>query len=291
MTERPYAVLDVFAERPAAGNPLAVVLDGQGLTTEQMQSYANWTNLSETTFLLPPTDPAADYRVRIFTPDQELPFAGHPTLGSCRAWLDAGGRPANPGTVIQECGVGLVTLRAGGEGAEATQAFLAPPLIRSGPLDDALLAKVIDELRIDGSQVQDAAWIDNGPGWIGLLLADAESVLAVRPGPTTEKIGLVGFHRGEGSGHRRGPDDPLYEVRAFFQKNGSTAEDPVTGSLNASVAQWMVETGRATPPYAATQGRAIGREGRIAITAGRDGDGGLWVGGAATVMVRGMVAL
>lgn len=284
MSQRRYAVLDVFAERPPAGNPLAVVLDGEGLDTATMQAYANWTNLSETTFLLPPTDPAADYRVRIFTPDEELPFAGHPTLGSCRAWLEAGGRPATAGTVVQECGVGLVTLRVDGEGPTATQAFLAPPLIRSGPVDDALLAKVVDELRIERSQVLDSAWIDNGPGWIGLLLPDAASVLAVRPGRTTEKIGLVGFHPGGA-----GPGDPTYEVRAFFQKNGATAEDPVTGSLNASVAQWMVASGRVTPPYRAAQGSAIGRDGRISITG--DDDGGIWVGGAATVVVQGTVEL
>jgi PhzF family phenazine biosynthesis protein len=282
VTRRRYRVVDVFGDRGSTGagpvgNPLAVVVDGDGLGTDEMQAYANWTNLSETTFLVAPTDPGADYRVRIFTPDVELPFAGHPTLGSCRAWLDVGGVPRTPGTVVQECGVGLVPLRVDGQ----AQAFRAPPPIRTGPLDQATMDRIVGELGIDRAQVVDGAWIDNGPGWLGLLLTDAEAVLAVRPGPISEEIGLVGFHP---DGH-----EAAYEVRAFFRKGGATAEDPVTGSLNASVAQWLVETGRVTPPYVATQGAAIGRAGRIAISA--DADGTIWVGGAATVVVSGTVEL
>lgn len=280
MSTRRYAVVDVFAETPPAGNPLAVVVDGEGLSGEEMQRFANWTNLSETTFLLPPTDPGADYRVRIFTPDVELPFAGHPTLGSCRAWLDAGNEPRTPGAVVQECGAGLIPLLVDGD----RPAFRAPPRTRTGPLDDATLAKVVGELGIDRDQVVDAAWIDNGPGWLGLLLPDAESVLAVEPGSITEEIGLIGPHP---AGH-----EAAYEVRAFFRKGGSTAEDPVTGSLNASAAQWMLETGRVTAPYVATQGRAIGREGRIEISVAEGSDGAeVWVGGAAAVVVRGTVEL
>ncbi|MEM9564055.1 MAG: PhzF family phenazine biosynthesis protein [Actinomycetota bacterium] len=284
MTERRYRVVDVFAEQPPAGNPLAVVLDGDGLTTEQMQAYANWTNLSETTFLLPPTDPAADYHVRIFTPAEELPFAGHPTLGSCRAWLDAGGEPKTAGTVVQECGAGLVPLRVDGD----RQAFLAPPLTRSGPVDDDDLTRTLAELGLDAADVVDAAWIDNGPGWLGLLLPSAEAVLAVEPGTISEKIGLIGFHP---DGH-----EAAYEVRAFFSVGAATLEDPVTGSLNASAAQWLVETGRIAPPYLATQGTAIGRSGRITITGGDGGgaDGGgpeIWVGGAASIVVSGTVEL
>jgi len=285
-TQRRYRVLDVFAERAPAGNPLAVVIDGGDLTGEEMQAYANWTNLSETTFLLPPTDEGAaegaDYRVRIFTPSEELPFAGHPTLGSCRAWLDAGGEPAEAGLVRQECGVGLVPIRVDGDGG---QAFRAPPPLRSGPVDAETLALVIDQLGLSAADVVDSAWIDNGPGWLGLLLADAAAVLAVRPGQLSEKIGLIGPYP-NGSAPEAGV---AYEVRAFFDKAGQTAEDPVTGSLNASAAQWMLATGRVTAPYRVIQGTALGRDGRVDITV--DDDGEIWVGGGAAVVVRGTVEL
>ena len=287
MTERRYRVLDVFADRPMVGNPLAVVVDAEGLDTETMQAYANWTNLSETTFLLPPDDPAADYRVRIFTPDFELPFAGHPTLGSCRAWLDTGGVPTTPGTVIQECGAGLVPVRVGGSGDDATQAFRAPPRTRSGPVDDEDLTRVLADLGLERDEIVDAAWIDNGPGWLGLLLPSAQAVLAVEPGPMSDHVGLIGFHGADGTVAH--PDGAAYEVRAFFLKGGQTDEDPVTGSLNASAAQWLVETGRVTPPYLATQGTAIGRAGRITIST--DDDGEIWVGGGAAVVVSGTVEL
>ena len=282
MTSRRYRVLDVFAESPPAGNPLAVVVDGQGLTDEAMQAYADWTNLSETTFLLPPTVAGADYRVRIFTPSEELPFAGHPTLGSCRAWLDAGGTPAEPGRVVQECGVGLVPIRLDDNGG---QAFLAPPPIRSGPVEEATLGRVVEELGLDRDEVVDAAWIDNGPGWLGLLLPDAASVLAVRPGHLSEKVGLIGLYPEDA----RPEPAARYEVRAFFDKAGQTAEDPVTGSLNASAAQWLLASGRVTAPYRAIQGTAMGRNGRVDITV--DDEGGVWVGGRAAVVVSGTVEL
>ncbi|MEL6981979.1 MAG: PhzF family phenazine biosynthesis protein [Actinomycetota bacterium] len=283
--QRRYRVLDVFAERAPAGNPLAVVIDGEDLDTDQMQAYANWTNLSETTFLLPPTDEGAaagaDYRVRIFTPGEELPFAGHPTLGSCRAWLDAGGRPTTPGRVVQECGVGLVPIQVDDTG----QAFRAPGLLRSGPVEPATLSTVLGQLGLGPDDIVDSAWIDNGPGWLGLLLADAASVLAVRPGQLSEKVGLIGFYP-EGQAPEPGA---AYEVRAFFDTGGQTAEDPVTGSLNASAAQWLLASRRVSAPYRAIQGTAIGRSGRVDISV--DDDGEVWVGGGAVVVVSGTVEL
>ena len=284
--QRRYRVLDVFAERPPAGNPLAVVIDGDDLDDERMQAYANWTNLSETTFLLPPTEAGAaggaDYRVRIFTPSEELPFAGHPTLGSCRAWLDAGGRPAQAGLVIQECGVGLVPIRVDDGGG---QAFRAPPPLRSGPVDGETLDRVLAELGLEPTEVVDSAWLDNGPGWLGLLLPDAAAVLAVEPGTLSEKIGLIGLFP---DGANPEPD-VAYEVRAFFDKAGQTAEDPVTGSLNASAAQWLLAAGRVRAPYRVIQGTALGRDGRVSISV--DDDGEVWVGGGAAVVVSGTVEL
>ncbi|MGB5759754.1 MAG: PhzF family phenazine biosynthesis protein [Acidimicrobiales bacterium] len=275
--QRTFRQVDVFAESALAGNPLAVVVDGDGMTSEQMQRFANWTNLSETTFLLPPTAADADYRVRIFTPVSELPFAGHPTLGSCRVWLDLGGRPKRSDQVLQQCEAGLIPIARRGD----LLSFRAPPLLRSGPLDAETLATASAELGIDTAAVIDSAWIDNGPGWLGLLLADAASVLAVTPGVVTMDIGLIGPH----------PDgvDAAFELRAFFPKNGSTAEDPVTGSLNASAAQWLLATGRATSPYLATQGTALGRSGRVYITSGEDGS--VWVGGQVMTIMSGTVEL
>ncbi len=285
MAERRYRVVDVFAEQAPAGNPLAVVVDGEDLDADQMQAYANWTNLSETTFLLPPTEAGAaagaDYRVRIFTPDEELPFAGHPTLGSCRAWLDTGGQPKEPGQVIQECGVGLVPIRVD----DTAQAFRAPGLLRSGPVEPEILSATLDQLGLDPEDIVDSAWIDNGPGWLGLLLPDAASVLAVQPGQLTEKVGLIGFYP-DGQAPEPGV---AYEVRAFFNSGGQTAEDPVTGSLNASAAQWLLASGRVTAPYRAIQGTAIGRNGRVDITV--DGEGEVWVGGGAAVVISGTVEL
>jgi PhzF family phenazine biosynthesis protein len=275
-TARRFVQVDVFASTAYLGNPVAVVLDAEELSTERMQRFANWTNLSETTFVLPPTDPAADYRVRIFDPSSELPFAGHPTLGTCHAWLEAGGRPRDPDRIVQECGVGLVPIRRTVEGL----AFASPPPFRSGPVDDDLVERLAGILGIDRADVVDAHWAANGPNWIALLLPSAAAVLALRPGFVDVDLGVVGPYP---------PGGPAaFEVRAFFPKDGATAEDPVTGSLNAALAGWLVRSGRATLPYAASQGTALGREGRVHLTG--DGDE-IWVGGATVTCVRGEVDL
>ena len=274
---RTFAQADVFTSTPYYGNPVAVVLDGDGLSAEQMQQFANWTNLSETTFVLPPTDPGADYRVRIFTPAAELPFAGHPTLGTGHAWLTAGGTPRQPDVILQECRAGLVRLRPTPDGL----AFAAPPVLRDGPVDAALRAHIADVLRIDPAAIADASWADNGPGWVAVLLDSAEAVLALKPGETDLDLGVVGPHPA-GS-------PAAFEVRAFFPKNGATVEDPVTGSLNASLAAWLLRTGRATAPYVASQGTALGRMGRVHIS--RDADGTIWVAGAIVTCLTGQLGL
>src|SRR3954451_15576539 len=274
---RGFRQVDVFSEQAFRGNPVAVVLDGAELSTEEMLAFASWTNLSETTFLLPPEATGADYRVRIFTPSLELPFAGHPTLGSCHAWLSSGGEARAGDEVVQECGAGLVRVRRQG----SRLAFAAPPLLREGPVDDATLDRVVTQLGITRVDVVDAQWADNGPGWVALLLASAEAVLALRPGTVDLDIGVVGPHP-VGA-------EAAWEVRAFLPKNGSTDEDPVTGSLNASVGQWLLGTGRATPPYVAAQGTALGRVGRVHVA--RDDDGTVWVGGATVTRVTGDVDL
>lgn len=275
--QRPFAQVDVFGAAPGLGNPLAVVLDASGLSAAEMQRFARWTNLSETTFVLPLEDPAADYAVRIFTPDRELPFAGHPTLGTCHAWLEAGGRPRDVGRVVQACAAGLVELRRDSAGL----AFAAPPVRRSGPVDDADLDAIVAGLGIERADVVDAAWADNGPGWVALLLRDAAAVLAVEPGLVPLDVGLVGFHPA-GS-------PAAIEVRALYPQGGLTVEDPVTGSLNASVAQWLLQAGRIEVPYLASQGTAIGRHGRVEVS--RDGDGRVFVGGRCTTLVRGTLDL
>ena len=273
---RAFSQVDVFTDTPYAGNPVAVVLDGEGLRAEQMQRFAHWTNLSETAFVLPPVTDGADYRVRIFTPAAELPFAGHPTLGACHAWLAArGGAP--PEVVVQECGSGLVPVRRTGAGL----AFAAPPLLRSGPVDDALLEHLTALLRIEPEAIVDAQWVDNGPGWVAVLLESAGAVLALRPGPVDLDVGAVGPHPA-GS-----PE--AFEVRAFSPKDGATAEDPVTGSLNASLAGWLLATGRASTPYVASQGTALGRSGRVHVS--RDEEGRIWTGGGTVTCVEGHVDL
>jgi PhzF family phenazine biosynthesis protein len=269
--------VDVFTAEPYRGNPLAVVLGADGLTDAQMQQFAHWTNLSETTFLLAPTDESADYRVRIFTPMSELPFAGHPTLGSCHAWLEAGGQPRAPGLVIQECGAGLVPVRQEADGL----AFAAPPVVRGGPVEDELAARIAGILRIDRDEIVDLQWVDNGPGWVAALLASAEAVLALRPGVTDLDLGVAGPYPA-GS-------PAAFEVRAFFPKDGSTAEDPVTGSLNASLAQWLLASGRASAPYLASQGTVLGRRGQVRVS--QDADGGVWIGGSVVTCVDGTVLL
>jgi PhzF family phenazine biosynthesis protein len=274
---RPFCQVDVFGSAPYRGNPLAVVLNGEGLSTGQMQRFAHWMNLSETTFVLPPADEGADYQVRIFTPVAELPFAGHPTLGTCHAWLEAGGTPHRAGVIVQECGAGLVTLRRTADGL----AFAAPPVLRDGPVDEGLLAHIAAALRIDRAGIVDASWADNGPGWVAVMLASAEAVLAVRPGAVDLDLGLVGAYP---------PGSPAaFEVRAFFPKDGVTTEDPVTGSLNASLAAWLLNSGYAQAPYVASQGTVLGRAGRVHIS--RDPGGTIWVAGATVTCVTGQVDL
>jgi PhzF family phenazine biosynthesis protein len=274
---RRFSQVDVFGSGPCSGNPVAVVLDAEGLSTEQMQRFARWTNLSETTFVLPPSSPETDYRVRIFTPALELPFAGHPTLGTCHAWLEAGGEARDSGEVVQECGAGLVRIRR----EEDRLAFAAPPLTRSGPGSEEEVERVAAALGIERSELLAVEWVDNGPGWIGALLKSAERVLALEPTGVDFDLGVVGFH----------PEDAeaAIELRAFFPINGVTAEDPVTGSLNASVAQWLLGSGRLRAPYVATQGSAIGRDGRIYVS--QDEDGTIWVGGRAETVISGSVEL
>jgi PhzF family phenazine biosynthesis protein len=265
--------VDVFGSGPLTGNPVAVVHDADDLDDARMQLFAQWTNLSETTFLLRPTRAEADYRLRIFTPSRELPFAGHPTLGSAHAWLEAGGTPQG-GAVVQECGAGLVTIRR----ADRLE-FEAPPLVKDGPVDEGELTTITDILGIGRDEVVDARWVDNGPGWVGVLLADARAVLELSPDQRRLAgwdIGVVGPWRDAGS-------DADVEVRAF----DSSTEDPVTGSLNASLGQWLA--GSVLPEqYIAAQGTAIGRRGRVHVR--REGST-VWVGGDTRTTVRGEVSV
>jgi PhzF family phenazine biosynthesis protein len=274
---RPFAQVDVFTTEPYLGNPVAVVLDGAGLSSEAMQRFARWTNLSETTFVLPPESPDADYRVRIFTPGRELPFAGHPTLGTCHAWLEAGGTPLDEAAIVQECGAGLVPIRRSDDGL----AFAAPPLVRSGPVDDELAERLARMLGVERAAMTDTQWVDNGPGWVAVLLDDPEAVLAIKPRFDELDVGVV-------APYPAGSPE-AFEVRAFTYKDGAIDEDPVTGSLNASLAQWLLATGRATAPYVARQGTALGRAGRVHVT--QDADGAVWVGGGTVSCVRGEVEL
>jgi PhzF family phenazine biosynthesis protein len=283
MTRR-FSQLDVFTAVALRGNPLAVVHDAQGLDDSRMAAFARWTNLSETTFLLPASDPAADYRVRIFTPGGELPFAGHPTLGSCHAWLAAGGVPRQAGEVVQECGVGLVRVRRDLAAATTSRlSFAAPPLRRSGPVDAATAARVVTALGLSRDAVQAIEWVANGPHWIGVLMHDAKAVLALRPdfvAMAELEIGVVGACP-PGS-------ECAFEVRAFVP-GLAVPEDPVTGSLNAGLAQWLIAAGIAPSRYIASQGTALGRAGRVHIA--RDADGVVWVGGDVTAVVDGSVVI
>ena len=277
---RQFRQVDVFTDTPYLGNPVAVVLGADGLSDDQMQLFARWTNLSETSFVLAPRASGADYRVRIFTPARELPFAGHPTLGTCHAWLEAGGRPADPAAIVQECEAGLVAVRRTLRG-EAGLAFAAPPLRRGGPVEEPVTERVARELNIARSDIADIAWADNGPGWVAVLLASAEAVLAIRrPAALDLDIGVAGPYP-DGS-----PE--AIEVRVFSPKITSI-EDPVTGSLNASLGQWLLATGRVTAPYVASQGTVLGRRGRVHVS--RDGDGQVWVGGGTITCVSGTVEL
>ncbi|MEE6294823.1 PhzF family phenazine biosynthesis protein [Georgenia wangjunii] len=276
MAEHRFSQVDVFSSEPFRGNPVAVVHDADGVDSATMAAFARWTNLSETTFLLAPQEAGADYRLRIFTPGGELPFAGHPTLGSARAWLEAGGAPRGAGAVVQECGIGLVRVRVDG----GALAFAAPALLRSGPLDAALRERVARALGLEAGAVVDAAWVDNGPGWIGVLLPDAETVLGLRPDLAALgelPVGVMGPHA------PGGPAD--YEVRAFVPGIG-VPEDPVTGSVNAGLARWLIGAGLAPSSYTVAQGTALGRSGRVGI---RSVDGEIWVGGQARTLVTGAV--
>ncbi len=273
MTRR-FSQVDVFTSEPFLGNPVAVVHDADGLADEEMARFARWTNLSETTFLLSPTSDEADYRVRIFTPVSELPFAGHPTIGSAHAWLEAGGVPHRAGQVVQECGVGLVRLKQG-----ERLAFAAPPLVRSGEVDDQERERIVRALRIDPAQVVDLRWIDNGPGWVGVLMGSADDVLALRPDWSVLEgmdIGVVGPYP-EGS-------ECAVEIRAFCLDR---TEDPVTGSLNASVGQWLAGD-RLPTSYVASQGTVLGRRGRVYVE--REGDT-IWVAGDARTRIIGTVGV
>jgi PhzF family phenazine biosynthesis protein len=278
-----FTQVDVFAPEPLSGNPVAVVHDASGLGDEQLAAFARWTNLSETTFLLPPTDQVADYRLRIFTPVHELPFAGHPTLGSAHAWLRAGGVPKREERIVQECGVGLVELRPDDGGL----AFRAPDLLRAGEVAEQDLSWAIAALGIAPDRVVRANWIDNGPGWLGLELVGAEDVLGLQPDFKAMRgleIGVIGPHDEK---HREaiGAD---YEVRAFCPEY-SVPEDPVTGSLNAGFALWLTRAGHAPPAYVARQGTAMGRDGRVHVSTDPAGD--IWVGGACSTVVSGTVEL
>ena len=274
--KRPFTQVNVFSTDPVGGNPLAVIHSAGGLSDTRMAALARWTNLSETTFLLPPTEPGADYQVRIFTPTSELPFAGHPTLGSCHAWLEAGGKPRNPAMVVQQCGVGLVRVRRDGSRLE----FAAPPLRRSGPLEPDVLAKIVRALELAPADVVHHQWVDNGPGWCAIMLGSARQVLSLTPdwaALAPLKLGVVGPHEA--------PHDAAFEVRAF---TGRGTEDPVTGSLNASLAQWLMSAGLAASSYVAAQGTALQRVGRVHLR--KDGDD-IWVGGDVVSVVSGELSL
>ncbi|MEV0935923.1 PhzF family phenazine biosynthesis protein [Streptomyces phaeochromogenes] len=276
---RPFVQVDVFSTSPYSGNPVAVVLDGTDLSDEEMQRLARWTNLSETTFVLPPTVPEADYRLRILTPDGELPFAGHPTLGSAHAWLDGGGVPRHGDRVVQECAAGLVTVRRG----EGALAFAAPPRVREGALDEDCLKRIVDAFGITRDRVLAHQWVDNGPGWAVIQLATAEEVLALEPDLSLipdAMVGAIGAHP-EGSAHR-------FEMRTFAPGVG-VPEDPACGSMNAGVGQWLTSTGAAPSSYRVSQGARLGRAASIEVTV--DTDGTVWVSGAAVVCVRGTIAL
>ncbi|MEO8248346.1 MAG: PhzF family phenazine biosynthesis protein [Burkholderiales bacterium] len=282
MNPRRFKQVDVFTDNPYFGNPVAVVLDGDGLSDDEMQRFARWTNLSETTFVLPPGDAAADYRVRIFTPGGELPFAGHPTLGTCHGWLEAGGQPKSAGEVVQQCAVGLIRVRR----EPRHLAFAAPPCKMSSPAP-ALLAKVAAALGIQSQQIVAARLLDNGPVWLGLLLDAPQTVLALSPDHLAlkhlgQKVGVAAIWPGAEEG------SPKLEVRAFAAAIG-IPEDPVTGSLNASLAQWLIEGRHLPARYLAAQGQCLNRAGRVLIE--RDREGQVWVGGESVTCIDGVVSL
>jgi PhzF family phenazine biosynthesis protein len=278
MSTHRFAQVDVFTDVPLLGNPLAVVLDAQGLSEAQMQRFARWTNLSETTFVLAPTHPEADYRVRIFTPHRELPFAGHPTLGSCHAWLEAGAQPRDALQIVQQCDAGLIRIRR----SDKLLSFAAPPCTRTGPLELDYLERIVAALSLSPEDVLDHQWVDNGPGWCALRLASAQGVLDLRPDWAAlegVKLGVVGPHP---QGH-----EAQFEVRAFIGPPAGY-EDPVTGSLNASLGQWLIAAGVAPRSYIASQGTSLARSGRVTI---QEIQGQVWVGGGCISCVRGNLTL
>ena len=284
--QRAFAQIDVFTATPYLGNPVAVVLDGTGLSTEAMQAFTDWTHLSEATFVLPPTQAGADYALRIFCPGRELPFAGHPTLGSCHAWLDAGGMPQGA-EVVQECAVGLVRIRRNGQ----RLAFAAPPLRRSGPLPEDEVLRIAQGLGLARQDILHHAWCDNGPQWRGVMLASAQQVLALQPNAQIlagMEVGVVAPLDQASQQSTNGPAE-AFEVRAFFPGHGGLTEDPVTGSLNAALGQWLIGAGLAPSHYVARQGTALGRAGRVHVQ--QDAQGQVWVGGESVVCIKGQVTL
>lgn len=278
MSSRPFQQVDVFTNQPYRGNPVAVVLDGTELSDVDMQTFATWTNLSETTFVLPPTKDDADYRLRIFTPGGELPFAGHPTLGSAHAWLASGGTPRGADVIVQECGIGLVSLRRTATGL----GFRAPELLRDGPLDDEHVLRIAEALRIPAGKIVAHQWVDNGPGWAAVRLGSADEVLALEPDDQLLRelmVGVIGWYP---------PGSPaLFEVRGFAGPVG-VREDPVTGSLNAGLASWLIGAGVAPAAYRASQGARLGRRGVIVV---ESADDGIWVGGDSVTCIEGTVML
>jgi PhzF family phenazine biosynthesis protein len=269
--------VDVFAPKPLCGNPLAVVVGADALTDAQMAAFANWTNLSETTFLLRPTSNAADYRVRIFTPNAELPFAGHPTLGTCHVWLALGSPKGDE--IIQECGIGRVRIRRSG----GHLSFAAPPLRRSGEVEPDILERVRKGLGLNADDIVASNWVENGPDWIGVLLRSRAAVMAVKPNYgilAGRRVGIVGRWD-----RNRDGDDAQFEVRAF---TAGSYEDPVTGSLNAGLAQWLIGSGIAPASYVASQGTVLGRAGRVHVEQ-RGSD--IWVGGAVASCIQGTLTL
>lgn len=283
MTQRPFHQVDVFTATPCLGNPVGVVLDAQGWDTAAMQRFTDWTNLSECTFVLPPTAQGqangADYRVRIFCPGRELPFAGHPTLGTCHAWLQAGGRPQST-HVVQECGVGLVPVRQ----QDGRLAFAAPPLRRRGPLPPAELAPLLRGLNLQMGDVLDHSWCDNGPAWRGLLLRNVQQLRALQPDPVVLQGLEVGLIAPQESGA-----DTAFEVRAFFPGHSGLTEDPVTGSLNAAMAQWLMATGHAPERYVVAQGSSLGRCGRVHVEREHGAEPVIWIGGDTVTCIEGHV--
>jgi PhzF family phenazine biosynthesis protein len=280
MNRYPFKQVDVFSRQALKGNPLAVVLEADALSDESMAAFARWTNLSETTFVQAPRNPDADYRVRIFTTLHELPFAGHPTLGSCHAWLESGGQPRGQ-EIIQECGIGLVRIRRQGK----QLAFTAPALVRSGPVEAELLQRVRTGMGLDEGAILDARWVDNGAGWLALRLADRASVLALKP----DYAQLAGLAIGVFApwDPKVDGDDAQFEVRAFIAGDGMP-EDPVTGSLNAGIAQWLLNAGLAQDTYVVSQGTALGKQGRVHVQ--RQGDD-IWIGGEVANCIDGTVEL